>query len=163
MSGGIKSFTNDGGAPASVSLDSTVTPPSQGGTQLGYYSSVVLLHALNRYYSDRLELGHTDEADALNGHAQTNSVRYSSSWKVNSKVTVQAGIFFEDVHEISGTALNGLIPADFWRSGFSLNTGYPLSEHVDLGFGYQYTTKHSQRADQNYSQNSVRISLGYRF
>ena len=161
---GYKSFTNDGGAPAAVSLDANIVAPAgQGGTQGGYYANASLLHVLNRYYSDRLDLGHTDEADALNGHAQTNSARYSSSWKLNKKITIGAGLFFEDVHEVSGNALNGLTPADYWRAGFTMGTSYLLTDHVNVGFGYQYTTKHSQRADQNYTQNSVRISLGYRF
>lgn len=164
VSAGYKSFTSaGGGAPAAVSLDPSVAVPSRGGTQAGYYTNLSFIHTLNRYYGDRLDIGHSDEADALNGQAQTNFARYQSTWKVNSKVTLNFGLFLEDVHEVTGTALNGLIPSDYWRSGVSVGTGYRLTEHVGLGLGYQFTTKHSQRADQNYSQNSVRISLGYQF
>jgi len=163
MSGGLKSFTSSGGSPGAVSVTSAPVAPSQGGTQVGYYANASLLHTLNRFYSDRLELSHSDEADALSGHAQVNSVRYQGTWKVNSKFTISTGLFFEDAHEISGSALNAGIPADYQRWGATLGTGYHLTEHVDLGLGYQYTNKHSQLASQDYTQNSVRITLGYRF
>ena len=161
---GYKAFISAGdGTAGAVSLNSNVAVPSRGGTQSGYYANLSFIHALNRYYGDRLDIGRSDEADALNGRAQTSFIRYSSNWKVNSKVSLNFGLFLENVHEVTGTALNSLIPADYWRAGVTVGTGYRFTEHVGMGLGYQFTTKNSQRADQSYTQNSVTISLGYQF
>ena len=158
VSGGIKTYSNSGGSPGSVSLTSAAPPPTQGGTPAGFYANVSLLHTLNRFYNDRLEFTHSDEADALNGHVQLSALRYQGTWRVNSKLSVVGGLFFEDAHEISGSALNGAVPADYQRWGGSLGTAYHLTEHLDLGLGYQYTNKHSPLASQDYRQNSVRIT-----
>ena len=161
---GYKAFISaNGGTAGAVALDSNIAVPSQGGTQTGFYANLSFIHTLNRYYADRLDLGRSDEADALNGRAQTTFIRYSSNWKVNSKLALNFGLFLEDVHEVTGTALNSLVPADYRRAGFTVGTGYRITEHTSLGLGYQYTTKNSQRADQSYTQNSVTFSLGYQF
>jgi opacity protein-like surface antigen len=45
----------------------------------------------------------------------------------------------------------------------SISTGFQLSEHVGMGISYGYVRKEAQDSSQSYSQNSVTISLGYRF
>jgi len=163
LSGGYKGFFSGANAPGSVSVSSTSAAQVAQGDPSGFYANFSLVHRLNRYYSDRLEIGHSDEVEALSGHVQTNFVRYSGNWRVNQKVSLGDALFFEDVHIISGSALGGTVASDYWRLGGSLSTGYQISQHVDATLSYQYLKKEARRSSESYTQNRVTISLGYRF
>lgn len=161
---GYRAFNSaSGGFAGAVSLDPSVPVPARGGTQSGFYANLSFAHSLNRYYSDRLDIGRSDDADALNGRAQTNYIRYSSNWKVNSKFSLGFGFFLEDVNQVTGTALNNLLPTNFLRAGVTVSTGYRITDNVGVAFGYRYTMRDAQQADQSFTQNSVTISLGYQF
>ncbi len=163
LSGGYKGYYSGANAPGSVSVSSTSTAQIASGDPGGVYANFSLIHRLNRFYSDRLDIGHTDEIEALSGHVQTNSVRYSSSWRVNQTLTLTSGLFFEDVHVVSGSAISGTIPSDYIRYGGTLSTGYRLTEHVGVSFAYQLLKKEADRPSESYLQNRVTISLGYQF
>jgi hypothetical protein len=163
MSGGYKGFFSGTNAAGSVSLDSTTAAQPSQGDPTGFYANIALIHRLNRYYSDRLEIGHTDDVEALSGHVQANSVRYTGNWRVNRKVSLTAGLFYEDVKIVSGSALGGTVASDYVRYGLTIATGYQISDHVDCSLSYQFLTKEAQRSTESYTQNRVTISLGYRF
>jgi hypothetical protein len=163
MSGGYRGYFSGANAVGSVSVDSsTAAQPSQGDPA-GFYVNLSLVHRLNRYYSDRLDIGHSDEVEGLSGHVQSNFVRYNGSWRVNPRLSLGIGLFVEDVHVLSGSALGGSVASDYVRFGGSLSTGYQLTEHVDLGLSYQFLNKDATNSAESYTQNSVTISLGYRF
>lgn len=163
LSGGFKGYYAGANAPGSVSVSSSTSAQLAQGDPTGYYANFSLVHRMNRYYSDRLDIGHTDEVEGLSGHLQTDSVRYTGSWRVNNKVVLGSGIFFEDVHIVSGSALGGSVVSDYQRFGISLSTAYQITQHVDASFAYQYVKKEAERASESYSQNRITISLGYRF
>ena len=163
LSGGYKGFFAGANAPGSVSVSTTSAAQIAQGDPSGYYANFSLVHRLNRYYSDRLEIGHTDEVEALSGHVQSNSVRYVASWRVNPQVTLSGGLSFEDVRVIAGSALGGTVASDYTRFGGSLNTGYQISRHLGVSLAYQFYKKDAVRVSENYVQNRVIISLGYQF
>ena len=163
LSGGFRGYFSGANAPGSVSVSSSAAAQPSQGDPTGYYANLSFVHRLNRYYSDRLDIGHNDEVDALNGHAQTNSVKYSASWQVNRKLSLGIGLFYEDVRIIAGSALGTPVASDFRRFGGSLSTGFQISNHVDLTLNYQYLKKEAQRSQESYAQNAFTISLGYRF
>ncbi len=163
MSGGYKGYYSGANAVGSVAVSSaTAAQPSQGDPT-GYYANVGFVHRLNRYYSDRLDFSHSDDVDALGGHSATDTIRYSGSWRVNRRLALGIGLFIEDVRILAGSALGGTVASDYSRVGASLSTGYQLTEHLDLALSYQYFRKTAERESESYSQNSVTISLGYRF
>ena len=162
LSGGYKGYFAGANAPGSVSVNTAAAQPSQGDPS-GYYTNLSFVHRLNRYYSDRLEFGHSDEVEALSGHVQTDSVRYSGTWRVNQKLSLATGLFFEDVRILSGSAVAGTVASNYWRAGASLSTGYQITQHVNTSISYQYLKKEARRSSESYNQNRVTISLGYRF
>jgi hypothetical protein len=163
LSGGFKGFYSGVNAPGSVSLSSTTPAQLAKGDPTGYYANFSLVHRMNRYYSDRLDIGHTDEVEGLSGHIQTNSVHYTGNLRVSDKITLGSGIYFEDVNVISGNALGGSTVSDYRRFGISLNTAYQITRSMDASFTYQYVRKDADRDAESYMQNRVTISLGYRF
>ena len=82
---------------------------------------------------------------------------------MNEKISLAAGLFYEDARIISGSALGGAVASDFSRFGGSLSTGFQLSQRVGVSLGYQYLNKSAVRESESYSQNRVIFSLGYRF
>ena len=162
LSGGYKGYYSGANAVGSVAVNSTAAQPSQGDPT-GYYANVAFVHRLNRYYSDRLDLVHLDDVDALGGHTTTDAIRYSGNWRVNRRLALGLSLFIEDVQILAGSALGGTVASDYNRVGATLSTGYQVTEHLDLSLSYQFYKKNAQRASESYSQNSVTISLGYRF
>lgn len=163
LSGGYKGYFAGANAPGSVAVDSTVAAQPASGDPSGFYGSLSIVHRLNRFYSDRLDIAHTDDVEGLSGHTQVNSVRYGGTWRVNQKVSLGVGLFYEDARIISGSALGGSVASDYSRFGGSLSTGFQLSQRVGLSLGYQYLNKTAVRESEGYSQNRVTFSLGYRF
>jgi hypothetical protein len=158
LSGGYKLYSGNGGAVAAAG-----TVPGIAGNQSGFYAGASIVHTLNRYYRDRLDFGRSDEFDAFNGRAQTSYVRYSGTWEVSQKMSLGIGLSYEDVNLVSGSLFNGGLGEKYSRIGASLSTAYRLTEHFDVGLAYRYTNKDSTIALLSYSQNSLTISLGYRF
>ncbi|MEO6739230.1 MAG: hypothetical protein ABIP20_03200 [Chthoniobacteraceae bacterium] len=163
LSGGYKGYFSGANAPGSVSVSDTVAAQAAQGDPTGFYANLSFVHRLNRYYSDRLDIGHTDDVEGLSGHTQVNSARYAATWRVNQRLTLSAGLFYEDVRIVSGSALGGSVASDFTRVGGSIGTGFVVSEHVSASLSYQYVNKSAVRAAEDYSQNRVTFSLGYRF
>jgi hypothetical protein len=157
LSGGYKWYDGSPGA-----VGSTTAAPQTGSTP-GYYGIVSIVHTLNRYYRDRLDFGHSDEVDAFNGRAKSNFVRYSATWDLNQKLSLGFGASYARVNQVSGNLFNGSNPEIYSLIGASFNTGYQLTEHVNLGLTYRYTNKDSNLIGLSYSQNSLILSLGYRF
>jgi hypothetical protein len=163
LAGGYKGYYSGANAVGSVSVSSTTAAQPSQGDPSGYYANVSFVHRMNRYYSDRLDFSHTDDVDALGGHTQTDSIKYGGNWRVNQRLSLAVAVYFDTVHILAGSALGGTVASDYSRFGGSLGTGFQLTEHLDVGLSYQYVKKMAQRASESYSQNSVTISLGYRF
>ena len=163
VSAGYKGYFAGANAPGSVAVDSTVAAQPASGDPSGFYGNISIIHRMNRFYSDRLDIAHTDDVEGLSGHTQVNSVRYGGTWRVNEKISLAAGLFYEDARIISGSALGGAVASDYSRFGGSLSTGFQLSQRVGVSLGYQYLNKSAVRESESYSQNRVIFSLGYRF
>jgi hypothetical protein len=163
LSGGYKGVFSGANAAGSVSVSSsTAAQPSQGDPA-GYYANLSFVHRLNRYYADRLEFSHTDEVEALSGHVQTDAVKYSGNWRINSRLTLSNALSYSAVHIVAGSAISGTVASDYTLFGGSLSTTYQISPRMDTTLSYQYVMKTAERASESYAQNRVTISLGYRF
>lgn len=163
LSGGYKGYFSGANAPGSVAVNSsTAAQPAQGDPN-GYYANLSFVHRLNRYYSDRLDIGHTDDVEGVSGHTQTNSVRYNGAWQVNRTFSLGLGFYFEDVGIVNGSAVAGAVASGYTRYGASISTGLQISQHLGLSVGYQYVNKSAVRQSESYTQNRVILSLGYRF
>ena len=163
LSGGYKGYYSDTKAQSATAAAVATAFRPVVGDQTGYYANLSFVHHMSRYYSDRLDIAHADDVEGLSGHTQTNSVRYSSAWQLNKTVNLSAGLFYDDVHIVGGNVIGGTAYSDYSRFGASLSTGFQISPHVALSFGYQYVKKTAVLATENYTQNRLTFSLGYRF
>lgn len=165
LDGGFKGYSFQAGPPSLVQ-DSTgalsIVPGREAGLSTGYYADLSVLHRLNRYYSDRFEIGHEDTADPITGRMESNYVRYRATWNVNSKLSFGLGLFFEQVTS-SATPGLGSFQSDYLRWGGNVSTGYKVTKYVSLGLSYEYTKKDADDPTQSYSQNTVSLTLGYIF
>ncbi len=163
MSAGVKRYYVGANAPGSVTVGTVAAQPA-GGDPTGFYGSLSFVHRMNRYYSDQLNISHSDDVEALSGHVKVNSVRYQSLWQFNRRMTLATVIFFEDVQVLAGSALSGGgVASDYRRFGATFGTDVKVSEHVGMSLRYEYLKKQAARATEGYMQNSVTFSLGYRF
>ena len=164
IAGGYNVYSGQGTAPGAFTLDPNAQPaPGGGSNSSGYYWSVAFVHRLNRFYSDRLEFGRQDSIDAINGRSRGNFVRYTANFRITERLSLGAGLFADDTDLVTASALGGSIQGDFWRVGATLSTGFQLTEKLDLGLGYQFTKRQSERPNESFTQNRVTISVGYRF
>ena len=163
LSGGYKGYYSDTKAQSATAAAVATAFRPVVGDQTGYYANLSFVHHMSRYYSDRLDIAHADDVEGLSGHTQTNSVRYSSAWQLNKTINLSAGLFYDDVHIVGGNVIGGTAYSDYSRFGASLSTGFQISPHVALSFGYQYVKKTAVLATENYTQNRLTFSLGYRF
>jgi hypothetical protein len=167
LNGGYKGYSFEQGPPSIVQLDQfgtvAVVPGREAGTRSGFYANVSINHRLNRYYSDHLEFGHEDQADALSGRRESNYIRYSSNWNVNSAFTLGFALSFEDVQSSTGSGVAGTLDDNYTLWAVQLRTGYKLTEHLNLSLGYQFAHKDSDAPGQGYTQNRVSLGLGYLF
>lgn len=129
----------------------------------GFYASLGIDHRLNRYYTDRLEIGHEDQVDALSGRTEDNYLRYSFSYLMDSKFTITGSFSLEDVRASQSNLLFAQ-PVDNYRQFImDLGTSYKLTPHVNLTLDYGYTARLGEDASRNYRQNRVTFGFGYTF
>lgn len=128
-----------------------------GGTDSNYVIS--LINHLNTYYTQTLSVARQTQLNIVGDLTLTNSVTYSSTWNVNSKVSLSSSVFAENA-----TAENAVNANPYYkRYGCTLGTGYRLSRKLNTTLTYQYSNKISDVADQSYKQNSVIFTINYAF
>jgi uncharacterized protein (PEP-CTERM system associated) len=159
----VESVVNSNDLLATAVTDSATNLQPVRGNPSGYYASLSLLHRLNRYYSDSLSVGHSESVDPFSGLAKTDYIRYSGNWRVNERLSLVTGIFYENVEQVGRGSINGTFIASYERFGLSLGTGFQLTEHTGLSLGYQFTKRESVEESQSFTQNQLTISIGYRF
>lgn len=166
INAGFKGYSFEAGPPVLAQLSDGsigVVPGREAGLATGYYAKATVVHRLNQYYRDRFEVGHEDQADALSGRTESNYIRYSSSWIVNRSWTIGLSLSFEDVRASAANGGVGGQEENYQLWGGQLNTGYRLTEHVNLTIAYQLLQRDSDISTQSYTQNRVAVGLGYRF
>lgn len=157
-SAGVKGYSDDGN-------DSQFVAPSSGdgGTNLGYYANLGILHRLNRYYTDRLDFGHEDEVESLSGRTKTNYIRYSGDWMAGSRLSVGINLFLDDITQEAGGPLGLPVSSDYRRYGAALSVTYHLTSKSNVGLIYQFTKQDTDTPISSYDQSRVALRFGYRF
>jgi hypothetical protein len=145
------------------SVDENASPSQGKGTNTGYYATLSFVHRLNRYYTDRLELGHEDEADALSGRTTTDYVRYAAEWNANSRLVLAGHAFLEDVHQETSSPIGPTPLTDYRQYGFGVTLAYHFTEKSSLGLTYQFTKQDTDSRVSSFEQNRVSLRLGYQF
>jgi hypothetical protein len=143
------------------SQELTLIGPGYGsGSQSGYYFNVTIDHEVNKYFLQRLALGHELELGFLAEESDVSYINYSASWHVNSHLNIALTLGYQDVDEQTG-GLIGASSFDLFSAGIQAN--FPVTKSLSGALIYQYNDKMADASDQSYTQNRVGLLLTYHF
>ena len=123
-----------------------------------YYASLTVTHRLNRYYQDRLSVGHESQLGLFSQKAETNYVNYASLWQLSPVLALTTTFFFEDTVE---SGAQSSVP--YQRFGLSFSTGYRITKKLSASVLYQFVEKTSADDAQSYRQNRIGLWVSYQF
>ena len=154
-------FDDPTGTPATVpagTATATPLPQTAAANPNSYYASLTVTHRLNRYYQDKLSVGHDSQIGLFAQSLETTYVNYSSLWQLSPRFDLSTAVFYEDTLE-TGNA--GALP--YQRFGLALSTGCRITKKLSATVSYQFTEKTSDSEAQNYRQNRVGLTFSYQF
>jgi len=138
-----------------------------------YYANGLLSHRVNSVFSHSLSAGHENQLGVNSNFITLNYVRHTANWNVLYHTLLSTELFYEDAEDSGAGSLFLLAPGvplfnpfgaeHIHRYGGALTLGYQLTQHVTLGFRYQYTQKDSDQPLRDYSQNRVSLDGTYSF
>ena len=137
----------------------TAPTTGNGGESTTNYCDVTLANQLNTYYSQTLSAGRQVALSLLGSQTEVDYLRYTSTWKVNSHISLNTALFAEDTNNL------GTIGGSFRyrRYGCTLNTSYRLSRKMSTSLSYRYIDKISDDPTLSYKQNTITWNLNYQF
>lgn len=138
-----------------------------------YYANGLLSHRVNSVLTHSLSAGHESQLGVNSNFITLNYVRHTANWNILYHTLLSTELFYEDAEESGpggilfagpGVPLFNPFGAEhIHRYGGALTLGYQLTQHVTLGFRYQYTQKDSDQPLRDYSQNRVSLDGTYSF
>ena len=143
--------------PAATSQPGATTATTSTSPN-SYYASLTVTHRLNRYYQDRLSVGHESQLGLFSQKAETNYVNYASLWQLSPVLALSTTFFFEDTVE---SGAQSSVP--YRRFGLSLSTGYRITKKLSASVLYQFVEKNSANDTQSYRQNRIGLGVSYQF
>ena len=137
----------------------TGTTGSSGVDSSTNYFDLTLANQLNTDYTHSRSVGRQVALTLLGSPSQVDYVRYTSTWKVNSHISIATGLFVEDTTNL------GMIGGSFHyrRYGCTLNTSYRLSRRIYTTLAYRYIDKIADDTTQSYKQNTITWAVNYQF
>ena len=138
-----------------------------------YYANGLISHRVNSVLTHSLGAGHESQLGVNSNYITLNYVRHTANWNFLYHTLLSTELFYEDAEESGGGSVllnpGGVPLIDLFtaehvhRYGGAFTLGYQLTQHVTLGFRYQYTQKESDQPLRDYSQNRVSLDGTYSF
>jgi hypothetical protein len=139
-----------------------------------YYANALLSHRVNSVLTHSLSVGHENQLGVNSNYVTLNFVRHTANWNILYHTLLSTELFYEDAETsdgagplfipgVGGFLFNPFRAEEITRYGGALSLGYQLTQHVTLGFRYQYTHKDSNLLLRDYSQNRVSLDGTYSF
>lgn len=138
-----------------------------------YYANGLLSHRVNSVLTHSLSAGHENQLGVNSNFITLNYVRHTANWNILYHTLLSTELFYEDAEDSGAGSLFILAPGiplfnpfgaeHIHRYGGALTLGYQLTQHVTLGFRYQYTQKDSDQPLRDYRQNRVSLDGTYSF
>ena len=133
------------------------------------YFDLTLANQLNTYYSHSLSVGRQVSLSLLGSQTETNYIRYNSTWRVNSHISIATGLFAENNNTLGtpgnlgalGTLVNSSLR--YRRYGCTLSTSYRLSRRMYTTLTYRFINKAADDPLQSYKQNTITWTFNYQF
>ena len=161
-SGGYQAtfFANGGGA-------STTTNSSGLGND--YYADLSIENRLNRFVTSQLSFGHDNSVSILSAETETTYARLTTTMQVAPQVNVSGAISYADADDSGSLSptLGSTAVTDYQLITVTLSTGYQITKKLSATLQYQYIRRTggaiAGEPNQNYTQNSIALILGYQF
>jgi hypothetical protein len=131
------------------------------GTFNSYYGSLSAEHQLTKNIYQRLTLSRefSPGVSSINSQlSQDSTVIYSPRWKVTDYATLMINASYDFGN--NGTVGYG---DTYSRWGAGGGMSYSLTDHIDTSLIYQWYSKTSSSATEDYNVNTVTLTAGYRF
>lgn len=139
-----------------------------------YYANALLSHRVNSVLTHSIAAGHETQLGINSNYVVLNYVRHTANWNILYHTLLSTELFYEDADDSGGAGplfipggggflFNPFVAEHIHRYGGALTLGYQLTQHVTLGFRYQYTHKDSDQLLRDYSQNRVSLDGTYSF
>jgi len=153
---------------ASYNFD-TGGPVSLAGNPSTYYFAVKLDHILNEYITHSIEGSREVRLGIYSDFEETYTLRHSTAWKIIRGVDLGTQLFYEhgtyppSVFSPPGSPTVVLPGETFDRVGAAISLSHQLMKKLSARVAYRFTMKNSDSNSRDYAQNSLTISLTYRF
>jgi hypothetical protein len=139
-----------------------------------YYANALLSHRVNSVLTQNLSIGHETQLGVNSNYVKLNYARHTTTWNLFYHTLLSTELFYEDADDSGGSGIlftpipgvpniNPFVAEHIHRYGGALSLGYQLTQHVTLGFRYQYTQKDSDQLLRDYRQNRVSLDGTYSF
>jgi|GEM_PF-2708140 len=138
------------------------------------YFNVSIKNNTNTYYTQTFSFGIQSHLGLLGNQTQTTYVRYTSAWRMNSRITIASTCYVESTNDLSSqnslstlgtqSTLSSPSSSSHYRvEGLQIGTQYELSKKLNTGLSYRFTNKTADNSAQNYKQNCITWEVSYRF
>jgi hypothetical protein len=134
-------------------------PGYGSGADSSYYFNVTIDHEVNKYFLQRLALGHELELGLLAEQSDVGYINYSASWHVNSHLNLALTAGYSDVQENGGF----LQASSFDLLSAGVQANFPVTRSLSGALIYQFSDKMADESEQSYEQNRVGLLLTYHF
>jgi hypothetical protein len=124
-----------------------------------FYARLQIAHRMNRYLTERLEVGHDAVLGLASNTTKVTYATYSAMWRVNSKATVDMEALYQHGNDSPSTFESERVN----RFGAGANLEYKLGRHLSTSLGYWFIDRTSDLPDRDYYQNRVLWSISYDF
>ena len=159
VSGGYEYIDSPANSFSPIQQQNVLGPGYGGGHNSSYYFNVTLDHEVNKYFLQRLSLGHELELGLLGEENDDSYINYSASWHVNSHLNLALTLGYQDVSEYGG--LINAASFDFFSAALQAN--FPVTKSLSGAIIYQFNEKSAELVDQSYDQNRIGFLLTYHF
>lgn len=122
------------------------------------YGSLTIEHVINQYLSHAIVGNRENRLGVYADSLSVYSLHYDLKLAIIRDVPLAARVIYEQARD---NRLSG--PETYDRVGFYLDADYKLTRKTTVKLGYRYFTKDSSVVDRTYDQNSVTLTLLYRF
>ena len=159
LSGGFQYIDSPQNNFTDLSQAGIYGPGYGSGHDSGYYFNLTLDHEVNKYFLQRLSLGHELELGLVAEESDVSYINYSASWHVNSHLNLALTLGYQDVTEEGGV----IDAASFDYFTGALQANFPVTKSISGSVLYNFSNKSADIADQSYTQNSIGFILTYHF
>jgi hypothetical protein len=159
ISGGYEYVDSPENGFTSIVGTDVLGPGYGGGAHSTYYFDLTLDHEVNKYFLQRLSLGHDLELGLLAEESDVYYVNYNASWHINQHLNLAVNLGYSSVDEFGGL----ISAADFDLFTATVQANFPVTKSITGAVIYEFNDKMSDVDSQSYEQNRVGLLLTYHF